>query len=264
MTTAAEIRARAWAALKAGGWWPMMGGCALIAFMASVLAGLAFGVLVVASGGSAVPADPNPRELLKLMCALSPWTVPLSAAALYFFAVTRFSQAAMGLAAMRGGVRVAHALSGFGKGWSTLCLMAAVHFVVGVMLLLLVIPGIFSALSYSQSYFVKVDHPDWSALRCMNESRRLMDGSRWRYLRLLLSFLGLFIISALPLPGMGFFFVLFVLPYFLTAQAAFYEDLLDKDEGAVLTDAQAATLRRALEAKPTSDPTDFTDPANPR
>ena len=56
----------------------------------------------------------------------------------------------------------------------------------------------------------------------------------------------------------------FVMPYFFAAQAAFYEDLLDKDEGAVLDEAQAATLRRALEAKPPADPADFTDPANPR
>lgn len=44
--------------------------------------------------------------------------------------------------------------------------------------LLLVVPGIVKAYSYSQAFFVKVDHPEYDWRACMDESIRMMDGHK--------------------------------------------------------------------------------------
>ena len=51
-----------------------------------------------------------------------------------------------------------------------------------------------------------------------------MEGNRWRYFCLCLSFIGWFFLGAVTC-GLAF---IFVMPYFYVAQAAFYEDLLDR------------------------------------
>ncbi len=259
-TTAKEIRSRGWEALKKGCWWPMVGGVAVwnVLWMVFMACGTA---AVVAFFGlqDALLAE----DYWAIFCKLNLMLLPVMLVVYYFVAVNRFSTCAMGMATVRGGVRFAHAFSGFGKGWATVWLMCAVHFVVGLLTLCLIVPGVVAALSYSQAYYVKVDHPDWPALKCMDESRRLMRNAKARYLRFLLSFLGWFLLAGATnafLFGLPF---LFVIPYFLAAQAAFYEDLLDKDEGMVLSEDQTAVLRRALASKPSENPTDFTDPSNP-
>lgn len=45
-------------------------------------------------------------------------------------------------------------------------------------------------LRYALSYYLLLDHPDWRALDCIHESKRLMAGRRWSLLLLSLSFLG--------------------------------------------------------------------------
>lgn len=45
-------------------------------------------------------------------------------------------------------------------------------------------------LRYALSYYLLLDHPDWRALDCIHESKRLMTGRRWSLLLLSLSFLG--------------------------------------------------------------------------
>lgn len=48
--------------------------------------------------------------------------------------------------------------------------------------LLLVIPGIIKAFSYSQTYFVLRDHPGIGINAAITQSRKLMDGYKWRFL----------------------------------------------------------------------------------
>ena len=77
-----------------------------------------------------------------------------------------------------------------------------------------------------------MDHPDWTANQCITESRRLMDGNKWRYFCLLISFIGWWILvflSSFILNGLAQWFFM---PYLESAQAAFYEDLLDRDAAA--------------------------------
>lgn len=84
--------------------------------------------------------------------------------------------------------------------------------------LLFVIPGIIKGLAYSQYYFVLRDHPEYSITEAITESRKLMDGYKWKYFLLNLSFIGWSILAILTL-GIGF---LWLIPYISTSLATFY------------------------------------------
>lgn len=85
--------------------------------------------------------------------------------------------------------------------------------------LLLIIPGIIKSFSYSMTYFILNDRPEYTANQAITESRRMMNGHKMDYFLLCLSFLGWFILSILTL-GIGF---LWSAPYFYATSAAFYE-----------------------------------------
>ncbi|HDX9611555.1 TPA: DUF975 family protein [Bacillus toyonensis] len=87
--------------------------------------------------------------------------------------------------------------------------------------LLLIIPGIIKSFSYSMTYFILNDHPEYTANQAITESRRMMNGHKMDYFLLCLSFLGWFILSILTI-GIGF---LWLAPYFYSTSAAFYEEI---------------------------------------
>jgi uncharacterized membrane protein len=92
--------------------------------------------------------------------------------------------------------------------------------------LLLLIPGIIKAFSYSQTYFVLKDHPDIGINAAIKKSRKLMDGYKWKFFVLQLSFLGWGILCVLSL-GIGFFWLA---PYMSASYAAFYNDLVNEHQ----------------------------------
>ncbi len=87
--------------------------------------------------------------------------------------------------------------------------------------LLFVIPGIVKAISYSQAYYIALEHPEYDANTCITESRKMMNGRKWKYFCLQLSFIGWYIVGSLCF-GVG---VLWVDAYRQAANAAFYEDI---------------------------------------
>ena len=87
--------------------------------------------------------------------------------------------------------------------------------------LLFVIPGIVKSYSYRMVYYIKNDHPEYDWKACIDESRRMMNGHKWRLFTLHLSFLGWIIVGSLCF-GIG---TLWVTPYMQAAEANFYEDL---------------------------------------
>lgn len=91
--------------------------------------------------------------------------------------------------------------------------------------LLFFIPGIVKSYSYSMAYYIFSDHPDYDWKKCIDESRRMMNGKKWKLFCLDLSFIGWYIVGALCL-GIG---VLWVAPYHALARANFYEDLTKLD-----------------------------------
>ena len=88
--------------------------------------------------------------------------------------------------------------------------------------LLLVIPGIIKAYSYSMGYFILADRPDLSGNQARKRSMYLMKGHKWQLFCLDFSFIGWYLLSLLTLGILAFW----VYPYHMTARAEFYNELL--------------------------------------
>ena len=114
-------------------------------------------------------------------------------------------------------------LDGFAVAWRALVLTVFINVLVSVASILLVIPGIIVSYMYSMATFLQMDHPDWSPMRCMQESRLMMRGHKWELFVLQLSFLGWQLLSMIP--GA----VVFVKPYVSLTETVFYEKLRGAD-----------------------------------
>lgn len=116
--------------------------------------------------------------------------------------------------------------------------------------LLFIIPGLVKAYSYAMTPYIMAEHPFLTANEAITESRRIMDGNKWRLLCLDFSFIGWELLGALPM-WVGFYLLLsnfhgsdamgisltlllsvplsigyfFVRPYEEAAWAAFYRDI---------------------------------------
>jgi uncharacterized membrane protein len=91
--------------------------------------------------------------------------------------------------------------------------------------LLFIIPGIIAALSYSLVYLIKLDHEDYDTVQVINESKKLMNGHKWEYFVLNLSFLGWILLGILTF-GLLYFWLI---PYMSVTQANFYNYLKEKN-----------------------------------
>ncbi|MHA8066607.1 DUF975 family protein [Aquirufa sp. ROCK2-A2] len=89
--------------------------------------------------------------------------------------------------------------------------------------LLLIIPGIIAALSYSMTYYILVDNPEMSSLEAINQSKLMMKGHKWQLFKLWLRFIGLGCLCVLTI-GIGF---LWLIPYANICSAQFYDSLLE-------------------------------------
>ncbi|MCK6258733.1 DUF975 family protein [Fictibacillus sp. KIGAM418] len=87
--------------------------------------------------------------------------------------------------------------------------------------LLLIVPGIIKGLAYSQTFYVLKDNPGISITGAITESRRLMDGYKWKYFLLQLSFIGWVILAVVTL-FIGF---LWLTPYMSASSAEFYNEI---------------------------------------
>lgn len=106
-------------------------------------------------------------------------------------------------------------------GSSSVALYVVNTFLIILWTLLLVIPGIIKAYSYSMSYYILVDEPNLTPDEARRRSMAMMEGNRWRLFCLHLSFIGWIFLSALTFGVL----LLWVYPYIRTAEALFYEDL---------------------------------------
>ena len=87
--------------------------------------------------------------------------------------------------------------------------------------LLLVIPGIIKAYSYSMTNYVLRDNPELKYDAAIEKSMQMMEGNKMKLFLLDLSFIGWGILCLLTL-GIG---CLFLAPYQQTSHAHFYNDL---------------------------------------
>lgn len=88
--------------------------------------------------------------------------------------------------------------------------------------LLLVIPGIMAALSYSQMFYILSEDPSIGAMDAIKKSKEMMYGNRWKLFCLGLRFIGWLLLCILTL-GIGF---IWLAPYMAVSMAKFYDDLV--------------------------------------
>lgn len=100
--------------------------------------------------------------------------------------------------------------------------------------LLLIIPGIIAAISYSMTYFILAEDESIGAMEAIDKSKSLMQGNKWKYFCLCFRFLGWAILCILTL-GIGF---LWLAPYIQVSLAKFYDDV--KSQKATIVTGQPA------------------------
>jgi uncharacterized membrane protein len=108
----------------------------------------------------------------------------------------------------------------FGKTLVTYLLLALYTI---LWVLLLIVPGVIAALSYSMAFYLLIDNKDMSAQDAIKKSKQLMMGHKYRYFCFLGRFLGWFLLGVLSL-GIG---LLWIIPYFMVSNAKFYETLIN-------------------------------------
>ncbi len=64
--------------------------------------------------------------------------------------------------------------------------------------LLFVIPGIICAIKHVQNFNVMIDDPEFYPMECIRRSHEIMEGNKWKYVKLTLSFIGWEFLASLP------------------------------------------------------------------
>ncbi|MGN0846521.1 MAG: DUF975 family protein [Kiritimatiellia bacterium] len=196
--------------------------------LALLFVGAFVGQYAALRGAAPTVEAPTVFTVLGSMAAATVFVVGV----LYLAGFATWGQRAMSIALLRGGLTVSHGLSGWGNGWRMVGLILWQQTFVFLWALLLIVPGVRAAFSYAMASFLLVDHPDWAPRTCLAESKRMMEGHRWRYFCLNMSFIGWWLLAALASVGIGNFAMMLLVPYVDAARAAFYEDLLDRADRA--------------------------------
>lgn len=93
--------------------------------------------------------------------------------------------------------------------------------IVALWCVLLIVPGIIAALSYSLTFYILSDEPALTAGEALTKSKKLMNGYKMKLFYLCLRFLLLALLCILTL-GIGFFWLI---PYIHITMAMFYNDI---------------------------------------
>ena len=182
-----------------------------------ILGGLTTGVEIAMSGGFTIwlnqDETPASADLINMIISFA--LMPLSVSVYWFFlSLIRFE-----------GPKISDIFAIFkaGKTYFKLILNTILTGIfVLLWTLLLIIPGIIKSISYSQSYYLLKDHPEYSALEAITESKKRMNGYKGKYFLLNLSFIGWGLLCILTL-GIGF---LWLAPYMSASQATFYNEFI--------------------------------------
>ena len=99
--------------------------------------------------------------------------------------------------------------------WDGFCMNFLQGLYTALWSLLLVIPGIVKTYSYAMTPYIMAEHPSLTVNEAITESRRIMDGNKWRLFCLDFSFIGWELLCSVPLYAEGFL----VLKYFTGSEA---------------------------------------------
>lgn len=105
-----------------------------------------------------------------------------------------------------------------------ICIELLSSVLVGIATVFLVVPGLILAYSYRMAIYIMYDHPEYSVVQCLRESRHMMKGNKWELFVLDLSFIGWYlaagIVSAVLAPVLD----MWVEPYVGITVATFYNE----------------------------------------
>lgn len=123
-------------------------------------------------------------------------------------------------------LRFGHLTYGFRDWWSAFKLHFFSTLYIYLWTLLFIIPGIVHAFAYSQAMYILASNPKMGAHECLRRSKALMKGHKREYFRLILSFLGWFLLC---IPTFGLLLI-WVIPYLNATLATFYISILPDEE----------------------------------
>ncbi|MDR1416473.1 MAG: DUF975 family protein [Prevotellaceae bacterium] len=124
-------------------------------------------------------------------------------------------------------VRIEQLFSGFNRFGTALAAYLLVTIFTFFWMLLLIVPGIIAAISYSQTFYIIADSQNIDPMDAIDKSKKMMRGYKWKYFCLYLRFIGWALLCILTL-GIGY---VWLLPYVQTSTAKFYDDLKANYEG---------------------------------
>ena len=110
--------------------------------------------------------------------------------------------------------------------------------------MLLVIPGIIKAISYSQAMYIIAENPEIGAREAINRSKAMMDGHKMDYFILGLSFIGW---SLLACCTFGLLYI-WLIPYMQATLTNFYNSIKPVAEAPVIEETPAVEAAPAEEA----------------
>ena len=103
--------------------------------------------------------------------------------------------------------------------WDGFCMNFLQGLYVALWSLLLFIPGVVKAYSYAMTPYIMAEHPGLTANEAITESRRIMDGNKWRLFCLDLSFLGWIILCGLTLGILS----IWIMPYIQQTDIGYFQ-----------------------------------------
>lgn len=106
----------------------------------------------------------------------------------------------------------------FGRALGTYLLMTLYNLLWSI---LLIVPGIIAAISYSKTFFILAEKPYLKPAEALRLSKKMMYGHKTQYFMLMLSFIGWCLLSILTF-GIGF---LFLYSYMTMASTIFYQQI---------------------------------------
>jgi len=203
-----EIKAEAKGMINGNKWNIWKPGFVLVGI--SLVVGIIVGVFAAAVDGDAELASSLANTILSL--ALLPTTVGCYA---YYLKLVRGEEFSL------------NDLKAYYKDFLKILLLEVLVTVfVFLWSLLLIIPGIIAAISYSLVFFICVDKPELEAVDTIGKSKEMMKGYKMDYFLFKLSFIGWMLL----VPFTFGLLLIWLVPYMIIAECLFYEKVKELNE----------------------------------
>jgi uncharacterized membrane protein len=116
---------------------------------------------------------------------------------------------------------IAELFQHFNKFWASFKVLFFTGLFTMLWSLLLYIPGIIKALSYSMSMYILAENPDMPALEAIDRSKKMMNGHKMELFVLMLSFIGWYLLCMITF-GIA---SIYVVPLMSATMANFYNNI---------------------------------------